>query len=71
MSPADLPIPVSDLGTTLRTMREAAGLTQLDFARIADIDQGYLSRIEAGLRTPSKRFAAHLTRVLAEIAESA
>lgn len=39
-----------DLGGALRTLRELAGLSQRDLARISGVSQGAVSRFEAGRR---------------------
>lgn len=41
--------PLLELGKRIRSLREAAGLTQEDAAMEADLDRAYYGRIERGL----------------------
>lgn len=50
----------------LRTMREAAGITQQDFARVLGISAGHLSHIEKGNRPLTRaRLALAATHIAA------
>lgn len=51
MSPLEDPSPA--LASTIRTMREARGMTQEDLAHQAGITTGTLSKIERGRANPS------------------
>ena len=50
----------------IKAMREAAGLTIPELAELLGCDRSYLWRVEAGERSPSQYFLAHLAAVLAE-----
>jgi transcriptional regulator with XRE-family HTH domain len=52
-------------GSVLKTMRERAGLSQNQLARLSGLDHSYLSRLESGQRHPSYDTVARLARVLA------
>lgn len=52
------------LGAQLREAREAKGLTIEQLAWQAEIDHGYLSRIESGSRAPSLMLLRHLATQL-------
>lgn len=52
------------LGAQLREAREAKGLTIEQLAWQAEIDRGYLSRIESGSRAPSLMLLRHLATQL-------
>lgn len=56
----------SVLGTAIRTMRLAQGLTLHQLAARADINAGYLSQVERGERTPDPRWQAAVTDALAD-----
>jgi SOS-response transcriptional repressor LexA len=49
--PVDLSVPTA-LGPRIRHYRRLAGMTQIELARTANINQGYLSSIEQGRRAP-------------------
>jgi transcriptional regulator with XRE-family HTH domain len=51
-------------GQRLRSMRVARGLTLRGLARLAHIDSGHLSRVEAGARPVTNEIAAALDRAL-------
>jgi transcriptional regulator with XRE-family HTH domain len=51
-------------GTTLRRLREEAGLTQEDVADRADVHWTYLSQIENGKRTPGLENIVHLAKAI-------
>ena len=53
---------LQDLGRALASYRAAAGLTQVDLARLTGVDVQYLSRMERGL---AARRRASSTDVLA------
>lgn len=42
--------------TNLRRIRESAGLTQSDLARIAKVSKAMVSLVESGQRVPSERW---------------
>lgn len=53
-------------GTTLQHLRKQEGLSQAELSRRARLDPSYLSRLEAGDRTPSRdavRTIAHALRL--------
>jgi DNA-binding XRE family transcriptional regulator len=52
------------LGQTIRTAREAHGLTQADLAARAHVAQAYLSYLEQDQREPSLSIAARIAREL-------
>jgi transcriptional regulator with XRE-family HTH domain len=53
------------LGTMLRRIRDAKGLTQVDVARTAKVTKPYLSQLETGARkNPSLPVLKRLARAL-------
>lgn len=42
--------------TNLRRLREAAGLTQSELARVAKVSKAMVSLVESGQRVPSERW---------------
>jgi transcriptional regulator with XRE-family HTH domain len=52
------------IGHELRRMRADAGLSQRQLTSIADLDQGYLSLVERGLREPSLSVLVALSTAL-------
>lgn len=52
-------------GTAIEAMRTALDLSQEELARLADVDQGYLSRVEAGDRTPSPGWMEGVSQTIA------
>ena len=48
--------------TPLKKLREARGFTQAEVAAAVDIDQGTLSKLEAGLHIPRKDHALALAK---------
>ena len=53
------------LGSNLRALRNAAGLTQPQLAERAGIEQGYLSKLENGRAAPSQEVIERLATALA------
>ena len=53
-------------GNTIRTMRQAQGLSLRDLARLSDTTHGYLSLVERGHREPSVRWLAAVKGALAD-----
>jgi transcriptional regulator with XRE-family HTH domain len=51
-------------GSTLRRLREEAGLTQEEVAHRADIHVTYLSQIEGGKRNPGLENIVYLAKAL-------
>jgi len=51
-------------GAEIARRRVLAGMAQVDLARAADIDQGYLSRIENGRQRPGPRALKRLAGAL-------
>jgi transcriptional regulator with XRE-family HTH domain len=51
-------------GAWLRERREALGLSQSETARLAGIQQGHLSRLEAGIHGCSPKTEAKLAKAL-------
>lgn len=43
-------------GHTIRAMRKAQGVSLRQLARLAEVQPGYLSQVERGLREPSARW---------------
>lgn len=56
--------PFSTFGARLRTLREAAGLSQRELARQMGIRQSSVSGWEAGRNTPQLNLAARLAQAL-------
>lgn len=44
---------IREFGRRVRELREAAGHTQVGFARMADLDRLYLGRLERGRQNPT------------------
>lgn len=54
----------------LRRMREQAGLTQVDLAKVSGVDRGTIIKIESGKRSPSIETLEKLARAMgAEIGD--
>ena len=51
-------------GTAIRELRKAQGLSLRELARLADVEPGYLSTVERGLRDPSPRWLKAVTDAL-------
>jgi transcriptional regulator with XRE-family HTH domain len=51
-------------GHAIRAMREAQDLSLRHLARLADVEPGYLSQVERGLKNPSKRWLDSVTEAL-------
>jgi transcriptional regulator with XRE-family HTH domain len=49
---------------TLRKLREAAGLTQDELAKLADVSQGHIAHLEAGESNPKLETMEKLARGL-------
>jgi transcriptional regulator with XRE-family HTH domain len=54
----------AELGTTLRSLRESAGLTQAELARRAGLGKSRLSKYESGKELPKLASLEKLLRVL-------
>lgn len=71
LDPVEVPQPESLLGVAIRKRRLQIGLTQADLARITNIADETVSRIERGRMTPSvdiaERIAEALLTTLAEL----
>ena len=52
------------LGSRLKAIREQAGLSQEETARLAGINRSYLSQVEGGKRTLSLYLACRLAKAL-------
>lgn len=50
--------------TPFKIARNKRGLTQTDLAKIANIDQANISRIESGLQIPTPEVAEKLAKAL-------
>ena len=48
----------------LREIRKSRKLSQVALAKLVDTDQGYVSDLESGKRTPSLAFLIRLARAL-------
>lgn len=55
---------MSDAGRAIRMMREAQDLPLRELARLADVEPGYLSQVERGLKDPSPRWLKAVTDAL-------
>lgn len=53
VAPAEPDVHLARLARRIRTLREARGLTQEDFARASDISPSFASLLERGERSPS------------------
>lgn len=53
-----------NVGVAIATMREAQGLSQRQLARLAGVNSGYLSQVEAGKVEPSPRWLRAVTDAL-------
>jgi transcriptional regulator with XRE-family HTH domain len=54
----------SKMGARLRTLREAAGLTQLELAARSEVTHETISRLELGRRSPRAETIERLARAL-------
>lgn len=64
----------TDLGLTIRTLREGKGLTRTELSEAAGISESHLKKIEAGSRRPGIDTYQKIIEILGEdmmIAESA
>lgn len=52
------------LGDNIRKARQKKGLTQVDFAKIMDTSQGYISSLEKGTKEPSITMLIRLKKKL-------
>jgi DNA-binding XRE family transcriptional regulator len=52
-------------GSNLRTLREAAGLTQAEIAKVAGVTQQHISQVERGQARPGAEMAVRLWETLA------
>ncbi|MGH9088799.1 MAG: helix-turn-helix domain-containing protein [Acidimicrobiales bacterium] len=53
-------------GHAIKAMRKAQRLSLRELARLADVEPGYLSQVERGLREPSARWLKSVTDALGE-----
>ena len=51
---------VNKIGLEIKSKRKSLGLTQLKFAKLLGVAQGYLSELENGLKVPSNRLLLSL-----------
>lgn len=51
-------------GHAIREMRRAQKLSLRELARLADVEPGYLSQVERGLREPTARWLKSVTDAL-------
>lgn len=51
-------------GHAIREMRRAQNLSLRELARLADVEPGYLSQVERGLREPTARWLKSVTDAL-------
>lgn len=51
-------------GTAIKAMRLAQSMSLRELARLAEVEPGYLSLVERGLREPSPRWLASVTNAL-------
>lgn len=54
----------SQIGRLVRALRQARGLQQADLARLTDLDQSTICRLEEGRQSPHADTAARLARAL-------
>jgi transcriptional regulator with XRE-family HTH domain len=52
------------LGRNVRERRKAAGMSQEDLAARTDVDQAYISRLEAGEKNPTILTLWHVAQAL-------
>lgn len=53
-------------GAAVAAIREAQGLSQRELARLAKVNAGYLSQVEAGKVSPSERWLSAVKTALAQ-----
>lgn len=53
-------------GSTLRMMRQTMDLSLHQLATLAEVEPGYLSQVERGLKEPSDRWLRQVTDALGE-----
>ncbi|RHW27815.1 XRE family transcriptional regulator [Nocardioides immobilis] len=51
-------------GWVLRMMRETMGLSMRQLATLAEVEPGYLSQVERGIKNPSDRWLRQVTDAL-------
>jgi transcriptional regulator with XRE-family HTH domain len=54
----------TQVGSTIATLRDVRGLTQVDLAAKAGIDRSHLAKIETGVVTPGLITLAKIARAL-------
>lgn len=57
---------MGNAGTAIRVLRQAQGLSLRELARLAEVEPGYLSMVERGLREPSPRWLKSVTDALGQ-----
>lgn len=57
---------MTNAGHAIRAMRKAQNLSLRDLARLADVEPGYLSQVERGLREPTPRWLKSVTDALGQ-----
>lgn len=55
---------MGDAGHAIKAMRKAQGISLRELARLAEVEPGYLSQVERGLRDPSPRWIKSVTDAL-------
>lgn len=55
---------MANAGHAIRVMRKAQNLPLRELARLAEVEPGYLSQVERGLREPSPRWLKSVTDAL-------
>lgn len=55
---------MASAGHAIRAMRRAQKLSLRELARLADVEPGYLSQVERGLKDPSARWLKAVTDAL-------
>ena len=58
------------LGQNVKSLRNAAGLSQEALAVLVDVDQGYISRLEAGEKNPTILTIWHISQALGTTCEA-
>jgi transcriptional regulator with XRE-family HTH domain len=51
-------------GTAIQAMRKAQRLSLRELARLAEVEPGYLSQVERGIKEPSPRWLKSVTDAL-------
>lgn len=55
---------MADAGHAIKAMRKASNLSLRQLARLAEVEPGYLSQVERGIKDPSPRWLKSVTDAL-------